>query len=941
MTDHGPRRRLLAPLLLALLPIPARADDLSATDWKMKVDPPTVAVAAPASKDFAIPFPANFGGGGEAVYPSTPSPFVAIGKNAFDNDVRQIWDLSTRKVVGTFKGQIGFDDKTVALSPDGAYLAGKPTFRKTVEVRQTRNGRVAQSFDIDSPFLDFVDFAAGDRLVFGRLGDRKLQVCDIKSGDKVADLTLTREADREALAFSPGRAYLAAASGNDGTLRVYDLATGKEAGEAPTPKTNGQNVRCSGLAFSPDGAELAGLFEHFGTYRLVCWDAAEGKMLADFDLGKEIQKPPFYNARGIDWFPDKSAWLVMGHAIVDRAAGKKVWDLPFDSRNLKPGPRRFLDNDHALVITHEPSMSLRTAVIPRDKIAGAAKIVRAGGNASDASLPPLKPADWTGARAVVLAGKPGAWAATPEAPAAPVRLSSRPVALKSKAEDIRALLFPGAGSTQAFVVGTPRQHGQPNPTDGQARWVERFDLAGGRSLGRVDLPQVVDPIAVSPDGSALLLRETRARDRLDVVDAADGKPVVGWRPYEKESGEGRVVTWAAFLGTGRILTVSGGGVLVLWSVPDCKALYHLEDAFHGAPALSPGRKLLAGFDGKTLRVLDAETGALKGEGTAPTGLGVRPEWKAAAFRPDGQELVALFGNGSMVGWDLKTGRGAEARPTSPVPLAGPLEWSGENHVLLENRVLVDLRSRRVAWEYLGAPVGSVGPDGRHWFVTRGAAGPESGTLASIGLTDAGLEKAEALLADPRAPAVIRPGSKVSLQLNIAGPPKDAPGYRQALVQALTARLKANGLVVVDDGPPADRPNATRVSFVRAAGPDARLVLNAREKDTGQTIQYRRFGRLPRDLQVVKLVDLVCEMTLVDARGSISWAPPQTVVMQPFGFVLRMPAGETDPEVYLKKLQWDRVKDWATATGAPYFVAREGNEVVHLPGRTDLNAAFAK
>lgn len=941
MTVDGPRRRLLALLILTLTPpVAARADDLSATDWKLKVDPPAQAPTAPASKDFAIPFPANFGGGGEAVYPSSPSPFVAIGKNAFDNDVRQVWDLSTRKLVGSFKGQIGFDDKTVALSPDGAYLAGKPTFRKTVEVRATKNGRVVQSFDVDSPFVDFVDFAAGDRLVFGFLQDGRFQVGDIKSGDKVADLTPAKQVDREGIAFSPGRAYMAAAWWFDGRLRVYDLATGKQVGEAPTPKAkNRQNYRVSGLAYSPDGAELAGLFESFGTYRIVCWDAANGKMLADFDLGKEIGKPAFYNAAGIGWFPDKSAWLVLGHAVVDRAAGKKVWDLPFDAKNLKPGPRRFLDNDHALVISHEPAMALRTAVVPRDKIAGAVQIVRAGGNASDAALPPLKPANWAGVKVVTLAGKPGAWSATPETPPSPPRLTSRAVALKGKADDFRALLFAGAGSTQAVAVGTPRQLGQPDPTAGQARWVERFDLAGGRSLGKVDLPNVVDPIALSPDGSALLLREARTRDRLDIVAAADGKPVVGWRPFEKESGEDRAVTWATFLGPDRVLTLGGGGTLVLWSVPDCKALYSLDDAFHGIPILSPGRKLLAGFDGKTLRVLDAETGALKGEGTAPTGLGPRPEWKAAAFRPDGQELVALFGTGTLVGWDLKTGKGAEVKPTSPVPAAGPMDWAGENHVLIENRILLDLRSRRVVGEYAGAPIGSVGPDGRHWFVARGPAGQESATLAAIDLPDAGLEKAEALMADPKSPAVIRPGMKVSLQLNIAGPPKDAPAYRQALAETLRARLKANGLVVVDDGPPANRaPGVTPVSFVRAAAPDARLVVTAREKDTGQTIQYRRIGRLSRDIQVVKLIDLVCEMTLIDARGPVSWTPPRPIPMQPVGFILRMPAGETDPEVYLKKLQWDRVKEWATTPGPPYFVARDGNEVVRIPAWLDLNAA---
>ena len=950
MTDHGPSLRTFARLsfLLALVlsPMVARGDDLSASRWTLKVDPPGTPPSAPASKDFAIPFPANFGGGGEVLYPSTPGPFVAIGKNFFDNDVRQVWDVSTRKLVGTFKGQLGLDDKTLALSGDGAYLAGKPNSRKTVEVRATRNGRMVQSFDVDSPFVDFIDFASHDRVLFGRLQDKKLQVCDIKSGDKVCDVALVREADKDAVALSPGRAYLAVASWHDGTLRVYDLANGQVVGEAPTPKKNGQNVRCFGMGFSADGTELAGLFEYFGAYRVVCWNVLDGKMLADFDLGKEIQRPTFYASRGIDWFPDKSALLVLGYAIVDRSTGKKVWTLPFDAQNFKVGPRRFLDDDHALVVTHQPSPALRTAVIPRDKIAGAVQIVRSGGNAADASLPPLVPADYAGAKTVDLRGKAGAWSVAPKVfTPTSRRLTARPLALQGKADEMRALLFPGPDSTQVVAVGTPRQPGQPNPTDGQPRWVERFDLAGGKTLGKVDLPNVVDPIAVSPDGSLLLLREARARDRLDVVSAADGKPVAGWRPYDKESGDGKGVAWAAFLDANRVLSVSTGGTLVLWSLPKCKASYVAEDAFVGSPVLSPDRTLVAGFDGRSLRVLDAETGLLKGEGATPAGLGQRAELKAAAFRPDGQELAGVFQNATVVRWDLKTGKiASQFAPPSPSP-GTSIEWAGNGHVLVDNRLLIDLGSKRAVWEYAGTHVGAAGPDGRHWLIVRGIAGQESGRLASIESPEPGLEKAEALLADPKAPAVLRPGYKVSLQLNLNGPPRDAPAYRQALADAIGARLKQNGLIVVEDGPPANRPGPVRVSYVpstsRAAGPDARFVVTAREKDTGQTIQYRRIGRGRGDIQVVKLIDLVCEMSLVDATGTVSWMPAQTVPMQPFGFVLRMPAGETDPELYLKKLQWDKIKAWTTTAGPPYFVARDGNEVVRLPGWTDLNVEFAK
>lgn len=115
MTNLGPRTRLVFCLAIVLAASMVRADDFSASLWKLKVDPPATTPPVPASKDFAIPYPTNFGQGNETVYPSSPSHFVAIGKNAFDNDVRQVWDLSTRKLVGTFKGQIGFDEKSVAL----------------------------------------------------------------------------------------------------------------------------------------------------------------------------------------------------------------------------------------------------------------------------------------------------------------------------------------------------------------------------------------------------------------------------------------------------------------------------------------------------------------------------------------------------------------------------------------------------------------------------------------------------------------------------------------------------------------------------------------------------------------------------------------------------------------------------------------------------------
>jgi WD40 repeat protein len=923
MSSQGAVFRSLFVLGLTLVPFPTRADDLSASNWSAKVDPPASPPPRPASTDYAIPFPTNLGGGGEVLYPSTASSFVAIGKNLFPNDVRQVWDLSTKKMVGGFKGQIGLDDRSLALSPDGAYLAGMARARKVIEIRASKTGRAVQTFLNEMPFIDYLDFAANDRLVFGRVADKTLVVGDLKTGSKVYDLDLVERAEPETVAISPGRNYLAVASSTDASLRIYGLAEGQLVGKAPTPKKGLHVYRCQGLAYSPDGSELAGIFDGLTEFHLVCWSVSDGKMLNDFNLGKEVPRPFLYKDQAIVWLPDGSSLLVFGNAIIDRASGKKIWSLPFDNDNLKASARRFLDNDHALIITHKPSMALRTAVVPRDKIAGAARLVKEGGNIADASLPPLIKGDTTGAKRIDVRGQPPSWSVVPKARTSPdLRLTDRPILLKSKPDDYQALLFAGAGSSQVAVVGTAQQLGQPGASDGQPRWVERFDLATGKALGRVDFPSVSDPIALSPDNSSFILRDSKLKDRLDLV-AADGKQITGWRPYEKDSPGDKAVAWAAFLDPNRVLTVSDRGTLILWSLPKCKAVYVVENAFNGSSALSPDRSIVAGFDGRGLRVIDAETGAWKGEGASPTGLGPQAELKSLAFRPDGQALVALFKPSTVAVWNLKTGK-VTVHNSLVMPSQGnSIFLADEDHVLLDHSSIINLNTKQVVWRFLlGSfihPSAAIGPDGRTWAILRGTIGQLTARLGSFAPIDPQCEKAEAILADRNAPCVLRPGSSVSLQLDVNGPPQDPQGFRQAVTDAIAAKLKYQGM-----------------SLNAQAGQNSpRIILNIKDKDVGRNLEYRRMGDVRGPLQVVKLVDLICEFSMVDAQGATVWSTSRTFTMAPFGIVLNLPKGESNPEVYLKKLQWADVKNWATATGFPYLIARDGNRLLQLPGMTDL------
>ena len=139
-------------------------------------------------------------------------------------------------------------------------------------------------------------------------------------------------------------------------------------------------------------------------------------------------------------------------------------------------------------------------------------------------------------------------------------------------------------------------------------------------------------MALSPDGASVLTIDNRDRRRLDVYSTSQAGHVAGWRPYGKElSDDDKAVVWADFLASDRVLTVNRTGLLVLWSLPDCKAVYVAEGACEGAPVLSPGRKYLAAYLGGTLRLLDPATGELKGEAQAPAGSSGRAELQGSGL----------------------------------------------------------------------------------------------------------------------------------------------------------------------------------------------------------------------------------------------------------------------------------------------------------------------
>jgi WD40 repeat protein len=898
-----------------------RRDETSAaaprTAWHIQADPAPETPQFPAQATLAIPVPEAFSSD-DVVYPSTPSAFVILGGNENADHSREVWDLRTATRVGRLSGHIEVA-RPMALSPDGLYFVchTNPVPRTTDIWRIADAQRIGRIEDADR-IPDVIDFAGPGpgRVVIGTSYGKALQVWDVAAGKPVVEFQTPSGFDRDSVALSPGRRYLALTLAQKNRLQVYDLTNGRMAGELEMPREGSSDLDCQGMAFSSDGTALAGLFSAAGTTtHLMSWDATTGTLASDFRTEGNDPYGRSSEGQSLQWIPDGSGWLIANQAIVERRSGQVVWSMPFDPvRPQDRGPRKLLDAGRMVAVGRVRNQkTLQFVPLPGDKIQAAMTLARGGGSAVDAILPATTTADRGAAKPVAAPSSPVRWAATPDPTPAPKAAAARSIALRVEALDVLGLLVSGPEASQAIVVSSPK--GRLTTNQGQQsqqpRQVDRYDLADGRPLGRFEIASVSRPIAVSPDATHLLLAHAGAADRLDVHATADGKHVVGWRPYEKETGDDRNVAWADFLDAGRVLTVNPAGTLILWSLPDCKAVYIAEGAMQGAPILSPGRKTLAALRGGTLRLLDPATGTALGDATA-SGHQAEAGLKAAAFDPEGQELAAVL-DGTLVRWDLKTGQVVEEVP-SPAPKAGSLRYGTARHVLIDGKVLYDLGRKRTVWSYEGGVHATGGPAGRHWYASGAISGPA--TLVAIAIPEEKIARAEATADDPKTPAMLREGTTVSLQVD-GSPPRDPETFRRTLLEGLTARLRAVGAEVAEDRP-------------------VRLVVRFRERDTGHTIEYRKLGGGPNNAETRTIPDreIDWELSVTDGRGNPVVIAGETVVNLGIG-LQRLPAGENDWEGFLRTEQWQAAAARVAARDLPFFVARGPHGPTLLPGTSSL------
>ena len=886
--------------------------------WTVTPDPlPKPAKIAPT---FNFVVPTRFGFGDVVVSPQNPAAIAFNNNNITTNDWES-WDLATRKRIGAIKGA-PFDK--AMLSPDGLHLVVAEMNNDGVaEVWSLQTGKLVHKLPNNQKVsLTLVGFAVNDQLVTVASQNFRhyITAWSLKTGQPA----FTVEEDRWLFAnaaVSPGGRYVAYPAKGD-VIKIHDLSTNKPAAELTPPHQEGANVRADNnvraVAFSPDGTTIAVRYEHSPAHRLAVWDLATGNVA----LNVQVPEARDLSAKGpeFQWLADGSG-IVVGLQLLDRQSGGLLHT--FEALDSAVAHRQYLSLYSVLYVSkpQQNKMIVRAVALPKNDIDKALAAVRAGGKAVDVDLPRLAKADWSAVKEIPMKAGPLKAPLPPDvaqkftkklAPLISFRKINDPDNQTEQA--VTGVYFSSPAIAQALVphdIGPKMRTfttGQPL----QKVWADRVDLATGKVMATYEFPNVARVLDMNLDATHAAVALS---DRIDLYALNPSlKHVVGFRPYEKDEGDGKYVRWARLLDAEHLLTVNHvgnihtGARLVLWKLPECKAIYSVKLAAWTTPAASPNRKHLAVPVDAGMLLLDGRTG--NAHGILPMRRNSRT---VLSFSLDGTLLAACDQSGQasvLYLWDLRKPTQPESAIALPARRASgfTLDWASPGY-LLANNFLIDLEKRMIVWDYVApsvqsnlAEIGDV--DEATWFLS-----PAGGLkLASSTLPHDEARKTLAAL-KPEDYSV-RPGLQVSLD------PQTATGdaeVQKKLIADLTQRLTANGLTVAENQP-------------------LRLVTQVTTRP-GKEIQYNRVGTFEKAKASTTEYDARIAFEL---NGQPVWEAKTTGTNA--DFFVQMKQGETPQDVLTRSIPQLGV-NFFTSVPLPKYAPKPGAGPGF--GRSELTVQGAK
>ncbi|SCG64255.1 trypsin-like peptidase domain-containing protein [Micromonospora humi] len=534
-----------------------------------------------------------------------------------------------------------------------------------------------------------------------------------------------------AVAFQPGGTLLAALT--DGTVRLWDTATGRTTGDiAPG------DADILSIAFSPDGSTLA---TGESTGRVSLRSVTDGQVRGTLD----DQASDSGRVQALAFSPDGRVLAAVGPF-----AKVKVWDVPGARR------RATLTGHTAEITTLTISSDGRTlASGARD---GTVRLWDLAGGRSRGVLPYDLDRGWVDTLAFSPDGRTLAVAGSQELrlwEVGPLRARAtlpvrnvnavafspdgKRIATGDDEDQVR-LWDAVTGRIQGALPGHTENvnalafspDGRLLASGGDDRTVRLWDPTVTLTRAVLTRPDVdVDAVAFSPDGSMLAVGED---DVVSLWDVAVGRV----RSTLRAPTENTEVTALAFSPDGRTLAV-GSDVVRLWDATAARLRETLgnEASLLGVSALafSPdGRTLAWGDADGAVQLWDPAAhrirAALAGHGS---------EVMAAAFSPDGLTLATSSRDSTVRLWDPVAGR-ARAVLIGHTDRVGSVSFSPDGQTLVSASDDATLRQWDVATgrstTTLSLPDGGFfitaqfSPDGRTLAVGRANAPPQLWDVAS-------------------------------------------------------------------------------------------------------------------------------------------------------------------------------------------------------------------
>lgn len=385
-------------------------------------------------------------------------------------------------------------------------------------------------------------------------------------------------------------------------------------------------------------------------------------------------------------------------------------------------------------------------------------------------------------------------------------------------------------------------------------YVERFNLAAGRSDAVATLDPTSMPLAVSPDGQLLAARangfHSGSMQRLDIWEWDGPKPqhVISFQPTALDHNSSNDILSIHFINPQHMLVRCKSGTISAWEPRSARGLWEVTGFTRSdtAWAISPGGKYIATSAGNAIVFIDALTGQTLG---SINDAAFKPD--QLAFSPDGRYLVAT-GQAAFKRWDLKQ---HQALPSVALPpnVSKGLMVNNQGDVVIEGR-RYHPESGRYTWQYVLPRHTIHTPTQDHLLIVGGRPGKYRKTINTWKLP-----ASQPGTPQSPSPHLLEPGTSVSLDLSRL---KVSSQERQTISDSLVSQFEERGVRIAKNQP------------VRLTA----MTTTEREKRTYQTIGASSQGRQEQTINV----DINTTQYTIEVQGVPAWT--QSVTTAPSHYV---------------------------------------------------------